>query len=68
MGKDANLRRTHRALTGMLWASVLLSVATLPADRFPAPWLLALRGCPRLPRVLLGRGRMITCGLVQRRR
>ena len=42
MGKDADLRRTHRALTGMLWASVLLSVATLPADRFPAPWLLAL--------------------------
>ena len=34
--------RTRAALTLALWASVLIAVATLSTDRFPATWLLAL--------------------------
>ena len=35
-------RRSRLALTGALWASVLIALAALPPGRFPVVWLLAL--------------------------
>ena len=35
-------RRSRLALTGALWASVLIAIAALPPGRFPVVWLLAL--------------------------